>query len=213
MSKPAAQIPVAIIVRVSTSKQDTARQVSELQAVADAKGWQVVEIVEEVVSGRAEAEERAGLHRIEELARAGKIKKVLVHEVSRLGRKTSIVHRFIEKMEDVGVSVYWHSQAVETLLASGKRNPAAALMLAILAEMGRAEVEQLRERINSGLAEARRKGVKLGRPEGKLGNAALVAKHPDIVRQLNAGQSLRNTAAITGKGLSTVQRVSRARGE
>jgi len=32
-------------------------------------------------------------------------------------------------------------------------------------------------------------------------------KHKDIVRQLKAGQSLRNTAKIVGKGISTVQRV------
>jgi len=32
-------------------------------------------------------------------------------------------------------------------------------------------------------------------------------KHKDIVRQLKAGQSLRNTAKIVGKGIFTVQRV------
>ena len=83
--------------------------------------------------------------------------------------------------------------------------------LALLAEMARAEVETLRERINSGLAEARRKGVKLGRPEGSgLEAAALLAKHKDVVKVLRAGQSIRNAAKITGKGNSTVQRVAAA---
>ncbi len=55
------------------------------------------------------------------------------------------------------------------------------------------------------------KGVKLGRPEGStLATADLLAKHKDIVRQLKEGQSVRNTAKIVGKGMSTVQRVKAA---
>jgi len=80
-------------------------------------------------------------------------------------------------------------------------------MLALLAEMARNETETLRERINSGLAEARRKGVKLGRPLGSgLDVGALLAKHKDVVKALKAWQSIRNAAKITGKGGSTVQR-------
>ena len=55
-------------------------------------------------------------------------------------------------------------------MADGKRNSAGAIMLALLAERARAETDEtdrLRERINSGLAEARRKGVTLGRKVGK----------------------------------------------
>ena len=157
-------VPVAILVRVSTAKQETARQVSELQAVAEAKGWQVVAVCEEqAVSGRADQDQRHGLNEVERLARAEKIKKVLVHEVSRLGRRNSIVHSFVEMLEEVGV------------------------------------------------AEARRNGVKLGRPEGSgLDGAALLAKHKDVVKALKAGQSIRNAAKITGKGGSTVQRVAAA---
>jgi len=43
-----------------------------------------------------------------------------------------------------------------------------------------------------------------------LDGAALLAKHKDIVKALNAGQSIRNAAKITGKGGSTVQRVAAA---
>jgi len=81
-------------------------------------------------------------------------------------------------------------------------------MLALLAEMARAEKDTMRERIMSGLAEAKRQGKTLGRPKGSsLENAELLAKHKDIVRQLKEGQSVRNTAKIVGKGMSTVQRV------
>lgn len=209
MNQP--RIPVAILVRVSTLKQENDRQISELQAYADSKGFEVVEICQEQVSGNADEADRHGLHRAEELARAGMIKKVLVHEVSRLARRNSIAHGFIETLEELGVSLYWHQQGIETLLPNGKRNPAAGIMFALLAEMARAERETLSERIKSGLAEARRKGRKLGRPSGTtVSDKELLSKHADIVRRLKEGHSVRNTAKITGKGGSTVQRVKAA---
>src|SRR5438094_5183756 len=161
MEKP--QVPVAILVRVSTAKQETARQISELRQYADGKGYEVIEVCQETISGSAEDHERDGLRRAEQLARDGHIKKVLVHEISRIARRNSVAHRFVETLEDCGVSLYWHAQSIETLLSNGKRNPAAGIMLALLAEMARSEVELLRERIKSGFAEARRNGVRRGR--------------------------------------------------
>src|SRR6266478_2568619 len=192
------KIPVVILVRVSTVKQETARQISELQQYAAAKGYQVVGVCEEKVSGSAQDDDRHGLRRAEELARDGKIKKVLVHEISRVARENSVAHRFVETLEDCGVSLYWHAQSIETLLPSGKRNPAAGIMLALLAEMARNESETLRERIKSGLALARKRGVLLGRRKGTtLTRDKFLQKHKDVVRRLKAGQSVRNTAKIT----------------
>ena len=132
----------------------------------------------------------------------------MVHEVSRLARRNSTAHKFIEEMEALGVSLYWHAQRIETLLPSGKRNPAASVMFSLLAEMARNERETLVDRINSGLAKARREGKTLGRPEGTtIDRASFLAKHKDVTKQLRAGHSIRNTAKITGKSVSTVQRV------
>ena len=207
------QIPVAILVRVSTAKQETARQIFELRQYADGKRYEVLEVCEETISGSAENGERHGLARVEQLARDGRIEKVLVHEISRIARKNSVAHQFVEALEDCGVSLYWHAQAVETLLPTGKRNPAAGIMLALLAEMARNETETLRDRIKSGLAHARKRGVVLGRPKGTtLERAQFLRKHRDILRQLKAGQSVRNAARIVGKGISTGQRVKAALG-
>ncbi|MEI8285396.1 MAG: recombinase family protein [bacterium] len=206
------RVPVAILVRVSTDKQDTSRQVHELQQVADEKGWEVVELIDETgVSGDASESHRHGLARALSLAADGQIQKVMVHEVSRLARRNSTAHRFIEELEHLGVSLYWHAQRIETLLSNGKRNPAASIMFSLLAEMARNERETLVERINSGLAKARRIGRTLGRPKGSgLKKTEFLANHRDVARQLRAGQSIRNAAKITGKGISTVQRVKAA---
>jgi len=215
MKPNAAPLPVCIIVRVSTSKQETARQVQELEKLAKERSWSVVEVCEETISGSAKLEERHGLMRALELAQSGTIKKVLVHEISRVARRSSVAHTFVEKLEECGVSLYWHAHSIETLLPSGKRNPAAAIMLALLAEMARAEKDTLKERILSGLEHAKKHGTKsgraIGRPRGTtLETAEFLAKHKDIQKLLKSGQSIRNAAKISGKGGSTVQRVAAA---
>lgn len=208
---PSQAVPVAVIVRVSTNKQETQRQKHELETVAKSKGWRVVEVCEETVSGSADIQDRPALQRVLQLAGDGSIKKVLVHEVSRVARRPSVALTFVEMLEAHCVSLYWHAQSIETLLPNCKRNPAAAIMLALLSEMARAEKETLVERIKSGLAEARRNGQKLGRPKGTtVAVADFLAKHRDIQKLLRSGQSVRNAAKITGKGASTVQRVKAA---
>lgn len=206
-----AKIPVAILVRVSTGRQETDRQIFELTEVAHANRWEVVEVIEETISGSAADSDRGGIDRAIELAGGRKIRKVLVHEVSRIARRNSTSHKFVEDLEVLGVSLYWHAQKIETLLASGKRNPAASIMFSLLAEMARSERETLVDRINSGIAAAKRQGIHCGRPAGTvLSLEDFLAKHRDIARHLRAGHSVRHAAKITGKGISTVQRVKAA---
>ena len=114
MENEGAKIPVAILVRVSTVKQETARQISELQTYAAAKGYEVIEVCRETISGQADEHERHGLICAEELARSGKVKKVLVDEISRLARKNSVAHRFVESLEECKVArMLRHSSAPE----------------------------------------------------------------------------------------------------
>jgi len=130
---------VAILTRVSSNKQEDARQESELRNVCQENNWAVVECVSITLSGNSK--ERPDLERVMTLARDGKIQKVLVHEVSRVARRNSTAHKFVEDLAELGVSLWWNAQRIETLLPDGKRNPAAAIMFALLAEMARAERE------------------------------------------------------------------------
>lgn len=75
------------------------------------------------------------------LASERKIQKVLVTEVSRLGRRTSEVLQAIETLTDLGVSVYVHTYSLETLTPKGKRNPTASLLFTLLAEFARANAK------------------------------------------------------------------------
>jgi hypothetical protein len=50
-----------------------------------------------------------------------------------------------------------------------------------------------------------------GRPEGsRQSNKEFLANHKDVLKHLRAGHSIRNTARITDKSVSKVQRVKAA---
>lgn len=207
-TKPTHVVRAAILARVSTNKQENARQLSELQQVAAQNGWTVTHTIETTTSGTAT--HRPDLDNLIHLAQTKQIDKIMVHEVSRLSRRNGMLHQTLDTLCELKVSLYWHAQRIETLLSNGKRNPAASMMFAILAEMARSEREELVSRIRSGLDEAKRKGKVLGRPTGTTTpTQELLAKHSDVVRHLTQGKSLRDTAARTGKGLATVKRLRR----
>ena len=198
---------VAILARVSTQAQETDRQVTELINEAETRGWDVIKVIREVASGAASS--RTGIDEALELAESGKVSKILVHEISRIARKNSAAHDFLERLTKIGVSIYLHSYRLETLLPGGKRNDAASLIYSVMSDMARAEREMLRDRAASGLAEARRKGVRLGRPpgSGKLSKEKLLAKHKDIVEAIKLGGGIRAIARATGKSANTVMKV------
>jgi len=197
-----------ILVRVSTDKQVNDRQKDELIEVAASKGWEVVAVVEESISGKVSREDRNGLMQVWDLVEAGEVDKVMVHEVSRLARRNGVSHTFLDDLCERGVSLYWHGNRIETLDERGKRNPAASIMFAIMAEMARNEVEMLSERTKSGLRAARARGVVLGRPKGCTVPAdTFLDKHRDVQRLLKAGKSVRDVSARTEKAPGTVMKV------
>ncbi|MCC2546436.1 recombinase family protein [Hymenobacter sp. BT175] len=201
---------VAIFTRVSKKSQATDRQVSELTEYAGQHRYQVVATFTEQISGSTKNDKRPVLQELLTLAMGGQLDKVLVSEVSRLGRSTVEVLKVLEQLEQLRVSVFVLNYHIETLPATGKPNPLALFMLTLLADLARMEKETLRERIHSGLDEARRQGKTLGRRKGTgKSDEQLLKDHADIVRQLRSGQSIRNTAAITAKGEATVKKVKK----
>lgn len=202
---------VAIFVRVSKQRQDYERQIADLSAYAKKQGYNIVSIIAEKVSGAKRNLEREGLQELIQLAHSNTIQKVLVSEVSRLGRRTSEVLRVLEELSDVGVSVYAHNYNLETLTPQGKRNPVASLLFTFLAEFSRLERETLVERINSGLDQARRRGKRLGRPEGTTKSSEqLLREYPMVVRLLKQGYSLRKIAKLADVSVNTVRKVKEA---
>lgn len=196
-----------IFVRVSTSEQETARQVSELEAVCASKGWNVIEIIRED-GVRGSARNRPQFDKLIGMITSKEIDKVAVHEISRIARKNSVAHHFLESCNANGVSLYWHAQRIETLLDHGKPNPVAGIMFALLSEMARAESEVLGMRVSSGMQEAKRKGVRIGRPVKSIDDFLL--ENTAVVEALRSGLSIRKVSAATGVNHVTVQKVKKA---
>lgn len=199
---------VAIFVRVSTTKQDHSRQVSELQSYAEKQGYHVVAVITEQISGAAKNEDRKGIKELYRLVETKQITKVLVHEISRLGRNPSQILQILEDFTAAKVSIFSYNMGLETLTPQKKLNPAVNLIFMILGEIARQERELLRERIISGVAEARRKGKVLGRRAGSVeSEEAFMKKYPQAVRRLKEGHTLRNTAALANVSVNTARKL------
>lgn len=199
---------VALFVRVSKQSQDLERQIHDLTRYAETQGWTIVATIAEKISGATEQSLRKGIAELLDLVKNRRINKVLVSEISRLGRRTSDVLTIIETLTDAGVSVYAHNYRLETLAPDGKRNPVAALLFTFLAEFARLERETLVERIHSGLEQARRRGKILGRPHGTtLSDEQVLKNYPAVIRFLKQGLSLRQTAKLAEVSVNTVRKV------
>ena len=94
---------VVLFCRVSTQIQDYERQVSDLTLLAERHNWSIVETFTEKVSGAKKNEERKELTALLAYVRAHNINKVLVTELSRLGRDTLQVLTAIEKLNKAKV--------------------------------------------------------------------------------------------------------------
>ena len=196
-----------IFVRVSKKEQDYQRQVEVLRAAAQSQAVQVVAEIAEKISGAKRNQEREGIQQLLALSRRGAIQKVLVSEVSRLGRSTVEVLQIVEELTQLGISIYVQNFGIETL-KNGKRNPVAQFMFTLLAEFARLERETLRERILSGMDEARRQGIRIGRPAGTSEEKAVfLKKYAAVARQLRAGLSVRSTAKLCDVAINTVRKV------
>jgi DNA invertase Pin-like site-specific DNA recombinase len=202
---------VAILTRVSTLDQSNDRQVTELTEYAKERSWQIVDTVTETVSGATANKKRVGLQKVLELARKKKVNKVLIHEVTRLGRDTSQVLQVLEELHKLGVSVVVKNYQLETLNSDGSVNSMAQFLFTLLADIGRMERLTLKERVKSGMALAKQRGKHIGRPLGSAKTTADVQKeYKKVIASLNRGNSVRETAKQCEVSVSTVQRVKRA---
>lgn len=203
---------VAIFARVSTTdRQTTTRQVNDLRDLCANQSWTVAHVITEHVSGAKTNDAREGVQQLFDLATRRAVQKVVITEISRIGRNVSESVQIIDRLTAAGVSLYIQNIGMETLLADGRPNFMFKPILLTLVGFAEMERELLRERIRSGLDTARRNGKKLGRPEGKTETTAdILAKYPKVVKELRAGTSVRKAAKICDVSANTVQKVSQA---
>lgn len=196
-----------IFARVSTNIQEYDRQVNELTALAKANGWSVEAVFAEKVSGAKSNAERTELLNMIDYVEASHIDKVLVVELSRLGRDTLQVLEVIEMLNGKGISLYIQNYNIETLTKDGKVNPMSQFLITILAEVARMERKTIRERVESGYRHFRANGGKVGRKVGfQKSDEAMKEQYIEEIKLLKKGYSLRNISKLTGTSVNTVRK-------
>jgi len=149
---------VRIYARVSTDRQTHDSQLQELRRYCERRGWAKVEEVVDVASGAKSS--RRGLDRLMAEVRRGKVDVVLCFKLDRLGRSLAHLAQLISEFQTHGVALVCPGQGIDTT----QQNPAAQLQLGILCAVAEFEREVIKERVNAGIAAARLRGVRLGRP-------------------------------------------------
>lgn len=203
---------VVIFARVSSANgaQDYERQINDLQALSKAKHWLVEAIFAEKISGAKKNIERTELMNMINYIKLHNINKVLVTELSRLGRDTLQVLQTIEILNQNKVSVYIQNYGIETLTAEREINPMSQFLITILAEVARMERKTIRERIASGYQNFRNNGGKVGRKQGyRKSDEAMKGEYAEEIRLLKKGYSLRNVAKLTHTSINTLRKLSK----
>jgi DNA invertase Pin-like site-specific DNA recombinase len=92
----------------------------------------------------------------------------------------------------------------------GKPTLFAPIMIATLSTCAQLERENIKFRLNSGRAQYIRNGGKLGRKVGSIKTLEQKKEqYKDVISYLKRGYSIRMIAQLTGKGVSTVQRIKK----
>jgi putative DNA-invertase from lambdoid prophage Rac len=192
----------AIYCRVSTADQNCDRQVRELRAFAKRLGAEVVGVFKETASGAKN--DRAERRKVLALAQAREIDAILVAELSRWGRS------LLDLIETLQALQSWRvSMLAQNGLQLDLSTPHGKLLAGVLGSLAEFERDLLRERVKSGLAAARARGVALGRQKGQR---PVADKHERKILELRqAGRSYRQIAEQLRIDKNTVwQAVKRA---
>lgn len=134
----AAKLGVAAYARVSTEKEEQEdsfeRQVAHYTTLIQSKKeWRFCGIYADPGITGTRAEKRPDFMRMIEDCRKGKIQKILVKSISRFARNTVDALNFIRELKDLGISVYFENENIDTLTPGGE------VLITILAAMAEQE--------------------------------------------------------------------------
>lgn len=200
---------VCILARVSTQIQDYDRQVNELTAYAQLHQMEVVNVFANKVSGAKKNEDRPEIQELISFVKTEKINKVLVLEISRLGRNTLEALKVIELLNQHQIPLYVKNYSLETLDNNGKINPMAQLLITLLLEIGSMERTTIKQRMESGYINHRTNGGRVGRKEGyRKTTNDMKTEYVEEIKLLRKGYSLRNIQKITNTSVNTLRKLS-----
>ena len=190
----------AIYLRVSSKQQDHASQMPDLERWVAAHDGQVVWYRDKFTG---KTMDRPGMERLLTDLRAGKVERIVVWRLDRLGRTTRGLCQMFDELTERKVDLVSMKDGFS--LAS----PAGRLHARILASVAEYETEVRAERVAAGQAVARRKGKRWG--GSKKGWRWKVSdEQVTAIREMQAaGRKITHIAGVTGLSRPTIYRVLR----
>ena len=192
---------VAIYGRVSTSEQTSDNQINFLQEIVSRNGWELVQTyVDEGISGTKGRDKRPEFDRLCKDMVRRRFNRILVWDVSRLGRSLQHLVEFLNEVQSVNCHLYIHQSGLDTSTPSGR------MMFQMVGVFSEFERSMISERVKLGLNRVRSKGIKLGRPT-KIDEETKV----EIWSQIDTGKSLSEVSRVLQISKMSVSRVNRER--
>jgi DNA invertase Pin-like site-specific DNA recombinase len=167
---------VGVYLRVSSTTQDTKSQEPDLRAWAKAQPDDAVWYRDRFTGTEMS---RPGLDRLLADARSGKVRKVCVWRLDRLGRTARGLLTLLEEFQTLGVGFVSLREGFD--LAT----PAGRLMAGVLASVAAYETEVRKERQLAGIARAKAEGKTWGGRKAGT-RVRLTAEKEALIRQLHA---------------------------
>lgn len=147
---------VVLYCRVSTKDQNCDRQITELKEIAKNHNYHIIdEYIDTGFSGSLK--NRPELDRMMKDAFSKKFEMVMTLELSRIGRSTKNLLEIVEKLKEKDINLFIANQQIDTSTPSG------SMFFTIASAFATYERDLIRERVISGLQNAKKKGVVLGR--------------------------------------------------
>lgn len=201
-----------IYARVSSigDRQDTTRQVRDLESYANSHSLIIDKIYEEHISGAKKTQDRPVLSECLDYCLSNQIDILLLNELSRLGRSVDDVLSNVKLCKENHLNVYFQKEQLSIFNEEGKEHPFLTIFIAVLATCAEMERENILFRLNSGKAQYIANGGKVGRKEGyRKPDEKLQEQYANVIKLLKKGYPIRVIAKSEKVGISTVQRIKR----
>jgi DNA invertase Pin-like site-specific DNA recombinase len=202
---------VCLFIRVSTEQQSYDRQVLELTQYCENRGFVIAKTIATKISGVKQYAQRPDVQELFQAAKANLFDKVVVCEISRIGRQARDIRNTIDYLHDKGISIVFKNfGGLESLDDSGNESFVTNIIIAIYSELAQEEKRILSERIKSGLVSARAKGKHIGRNfDTKEDRETILKKYPKLAADLRNGLSIRKAERLYSLSRGTVIKVKK----
>ncbi|MFN8240742.1 MAG: recombinase family protein [Bacteroidales bacterium] len=181
---------VVLFCRVSSTsdRQSYDRQISDLTQLAKSLNYQIEGVFAEKVSGAKKNSDRKELLKMIDFVNNNQIDKVLVTELSRLGRDTLQVLQSLEILNQNKISLYIQNYSIETLTPEKEINPMSQFLVTILPKIAKMERRTIENRHSSGYKNFRQNGGVVGRREGfRKSHESMKIEYEEEIKMLKKG--------------------------